>query len=89
MDPRYLPDTRNGKIAHAIEEIGEVQEQAGRLLQALGKIARYGFRSTDPHTQVEYNNAQAALTALEYLCVELADLERALGRLHPELRAEA
>lgn len=85
-DTRYLPETLDGKISHVVEEIGEVMERAGGALQAIGKIGRHGFRSTDPHTGITYTNARAAVRQLENLLPELEDLRDAVERLLPELR---
>jgi hypothetical protein len=44
-----LPTTLEGKISRVVEECGEV-------LQAIGKIQRFGYRPIDPKTGIQYDN---------------------------------
>lgn len=41
MHPEFLPNTLQGKMAHVVEEAGEV-------LVMIGKINRFGMHSVDP-----------------------------------------
>ncbi|MCA1379510.1 hypothetical protein I6F34_01575 [Bradyrhizobium sp. BRP05] len=69
MNPRYLPTTREGKIDRLVEEAGEV-------LQAIGKAARFGLDSTHPDGGM--NNAALLLS-------ELADLRHAISEVENEI----
>lgn len=64
MRPDLLPTTFDGKIGRIIEECGEV-------LQAIGKMQRFGLTAKDPKTGIEYDN-------LKDLNLELDDLRAAI-----------
>ena len=49
MRQDLLPKTVEGKLARIVEECGEV-------LQAIGKIQRFGYTATDPLTNKRYDN---------------------------------
>jgi len=51
MQLQYLPKTYLGKFGHVLEEAGEV-------LQVLGKILRFGVMSYSPHDPNKTPNAQ-------------------------------
>lgn len=89
MDQRYRPVEVDAILGRVIEEVGEVMEEAWRLLHALGKIERHGFQAEDPHTGLRYNNAAAALSAIGGLLRELADLSDALGEAGRVLKERA
>jgi hypothetical protein len=61
-----LPTTTEGKLAHVEEEMGEV-------IQALGKIRRFGEVATDSRTGIQYDN----LTDLQ---LELCQLRECIDR---------
>lgn len=82
----YLPQTRDEKISWLIEEIGEVMQPASYLLQALGKVGRFGWRAHDRRTGVDYNNQGAVVTYMENLAAEIPDLLRAINEVLPLLR---
>ena len=67
-DPRYYPQTLQGKLAHLSEEMGEV-------LLIKGKIERFGLTATDPHTQIAYDNRKDLIRELSDLA-RTADLVR-------------
>lgn len=71
MDAKYLPTTLEGKLARTLEECGEV-------LQAIGKLGRWGMIARDNYTGIEYDN-RAALRA------ELKDLTDAIDWLDSAL----
>ena len=64
MREDLLPETFDKKLAHLVEECGEV-------LKAIGKIQRFGESATDPVTHIFYNN-------LLDLKLELQDLKHAI-----------
>jgi NTP pyrophosphatase (non-canonical NTP hydrolase) len=72
MNPKYLPTTTEGKM-------GRVAEEAGEVVQAIGKILRFGFFSRYP--------ADAPNNNVDDLLSEMEDLEDAIKRFRPDLEA--
>ena len=89
MDNRYRPIEVDGILGRAIEEVGEVMQEAGKFLHALGKIERHGFQTRDPHTGLWYNNAADACRAIDGLLREMGDLHDALKQAVDVLRERA
>ena len=75
-DPKYLRQDVNFCLAHAVEEAGEV-------VQALGKTLRWGTESYDP-TIAEYLQE----TNIDWVRREWRDLQEAMDRLFKEYRKE-
>jgi hypothetical protein len=73
VNPRYLPDTLEGKMDRVVEEAGEI-------LQVIGKAGRFGLKSY--HPEGGPNNAALILS-------EMADLRHALADLEEEISSEA
>jgi hypothetical protein len=72
MNPRFLPNTLDGKIVRITEESGEVIEVIGKCMRVVGKIGRFGIDSTHPSGGP--NNAALLLS-------ELADLRHAISQV--------
>lgn len=75
-DPRFLQDGFEKRLAHVVEECGEV-------LAAAGKTLRWGAHSVNPllpHEEQETN--------LIWLMREMADLREALDRLDAQIRED-
>ena len=89
MDNRYRPVEVDAILGRAIEEVGEVIQEAGRFLHALGKIERHGFQVEDPYTGLRYNNAADALQAIGEIQREIGDLSDALGQAADVLKKRA
>lgn len=66
-DPRYLPTTADGRLAHLTEECGEV-------LQAVGKTLRFGLDKHNPELSI----SQPQETNRAWLTRELLDLQQAI-----------
>lgn len=64
MRTDLLPNTFEGCLDRLVEEMGEV-------LQAIGKLRRYGAHPVDHKTGIKYDNVQ-------HLALELGDLEHAM-----------
>jgi hypothetical protein len=78
-------NTFDEKVGRTIEEIGEVMVEAGKLLHALGKAQRHGW--TPSANGVDYDNAADAVSAINRLNAEIADLHEMLYQVMPELQA--
>jgi NTP pyrophosphatase (non-canonical NTP hydrolase) len=65
--PDLLPVTFEGKVGKVIEEAGEV-------LQAIGKAQRHGWQAEDPVTGIKYDN-------LSDLKNELLDLQHSIQQV--------
>jgi NTP pyrophosphatase (non-canonical NTP hydrolase) len=72
METRYLPKTTPKKLAHLVEECGEV-------LQAVGKAGRFGLDKRHPTRGFETNR--------QWILRELVDLEAAIKAVRAALRA--
>lgn len=77
MNPKFLPTSAEGRLARVTEECGEV-------VQAIGKVGRFGLtmrwpdkRFTDPRGP----------TNAEKLLGEIADLRHAIDAAEPDLLA--
>lgn len=68
-DPRFLQDGFDKKLAHVVEECGEV-------LAAAGKTQRWGLYSVNPLLPEEKQETNRA-----WLWRELQDLKQAVDRL--------
>lgn len=71
MNPKYLPKTPEGRLDHLVEEIGEV-------LQAIGKLRRFGPYN---HHHPERQN----LPNWRQLQTEIRDLYRAASLVDNDL----
>lgn len=60
MRTDLLPTTREGKLARVLEECGEV-------IQAYGKLLRFGETAVDPKTQITYDNTVDLTEELRHL----------------------
>ena len=69
-----LPTTLEGKIAKVVEEAGEV-------LQAIGKSQRHGFFAIDPMTKIHYDNRADLIVEMTQLREATIALEAALNNL--------
>lgn len=63
--------------------MGKAIEEAGEFLAAIGKTARWGFRSVNP----ELNNSEWTETNCEWVMREMADLREALDNLERNMTA--
>lgn len=72
MRKDLLPTTWRGKYGRLIEECGEV-------LQAVGKLERFGTHATDPKTGKDYNN-------LAQLYLEINHLQHAIRQFKKHSR---
>ncbi len=70
METRYLPKTTPKKLAHLVEECGEV-------MQAVGKAGRFGLDKRHP---------AGGETNREWILRELVDLECAIEAVRAALR---
>lgn len=64
--PDLLPTTFQGSLYRLTEELGE-------LIQAIGKLQRYGVKAIDPKTWKHYDNGNAML-------IEMNDVRDAITR---------
>lgn len=69
--PDLLPVTFRDKISHVVEECGEV-------LQAIGKLDRFGERATDHKTGIQYDNVAALKNELRDLIEACERVEKLL-----------
>lgn len=65
-DPRYLPNDKNGRLFHLIEECGE-------LLAALGKAGRWGMDACNPELPYNQRESNAA-----WIKREIQDVRKAI-----------
>ena len=75
-DPKYLRQDVNFCLAHAVEEAGEV-------VQALGKTLRWGTESCDPTVCDTFRE-----TNIDWVRREWRDLQESMDRLFKEYRKE-
>lgn len=75
-DPRFLQDGFEKRLAHVVEECGE-------LLAAAGKTQRWGAMSFDPLIPEAERE-----TNLVWLRREMADVEQAIARLDQAIEEE-
>lgn len=68
MREDLLPTSFEGRIARVIEESGEV-------IQAIGKIQRFGKEAQDPKTKIKYNNVEDLKEELQHLKHSIKELE--------------
>lgn len=71
-DERYLPTTPEGRLFRLVEECGEV-------IQAVGKIGRFGPGGRHP---------DGGPTNAETLAAEIGDLQEAMNDVVPDMLAE-
>lgn len=90
-DPRFLQQGYDAQAAHVVEEIGEFLADAGPLLAALGKAARWGLDSVDPTIPPEQRETNRAWVrrALSKAKIELSDVHQAIARLELTMDSEA
>ena len=73
MDKRFLPDDIDGRLAHLVEECGEV-------IAAVGKTQRFGLDSVNPLLPEDEQETNRA-----WLIREAIDLKQAIHRLLLEI----
>jgi len=66
MKAKYMPKTLRGKLAHLVEECGEV-------LAAVGKSMRWGLHSVNPELPPSKQESNAT-----WLLREMDDVEKAI-----------
>lgn len=66
MRKDLLPETFEGRLSKVVEECGEV-------LQAIGKLQRFGKRAIDKKTRIKYNNVKDAVKESRQLIMALDD----------------
>lgn len=73
MDARFMPKSFNDKLAHLVEECGEVQH-------VVGKTLRFGVDNCNPDLPAAEQESNA-----QWLLRELGDLKRAIERVEDAL----
>ena len=77
-DSRYI--RKGNELPELIEEAGEVIKECATIVQAGGKMLRWGAKSVDPNTGIEYDNALDVRAACSNLLREIDDLKAAIVR---------
>ena len=86
-DPRYMRPGLDFARGKAVEELGELAVESGKLLAALGKSLRWGWLSANPELPPDQQETNAAWVRREMIGVrrEIADALEALDNLEREM----
>jgi len=82
-DPRFLQKGFDKRLAHLVEEIGELQVELGGILAAAGKTQRWGVWSVDPTIPPADRETNLAWLRRKMSDAyrEMADVHEAIARL--------